>query len=97
VTPEERLAKIAELIPGPCPEPGIASGMDLCVCGSGEVWPCSITQAAWLARGLDIEEENRKVLAVVRREMAAEQAAWDALYEEDPEAARRKAMKDLGW
>lgn len=83
MTSGERLAQIAELIPA-CPEPGIAQGNDMCVCGSGEVWPCSITQAAWLARGLDIEEENRKVLAVVKKEMAAEEAAWEAFYEEDP-------------
>lgn len=76
MTTEERLAKIAELIPA-CPEPGIAQGNDMCVCRSGEVWPCGVTQAAWLACGLDIEEENRKVLAVVKQEMAAEFADWE--------------------
>jgi hypothetical protein len=97
VTPDERLAKIAQLLPSPCREPGIARGMDMCVCGSGEVFPCSITQAVWLAQGLDPAEENRRVLEPVKRQIAAEQAAWQALYEEDPEAARRQAMRELGW
>jgi hypothetical protein len=97
MTPDERLAKITELLPSPCPEPGIANGYDMCVCGTGEVFPCSITQAAWLARGLDIEEENRRVLAPVKAQMAAEHAAWEALNEVDPAAARRQAMRDLGW
>jgi hypothetical protein len=93
----ERLAKIAELLPNPCHEPGIANGMDLCRCGSGEVFPCSITQAAWLAAGLDVAEENRKALAPVKQQMAAEHAAWEALNEVDPAAARRAAQRALGW
>lgn len=77
MTPEERLDRIAELLPA-CPEPGIANGNDMCVCGSGEVWPCGGTQAAWLARGLNIEEENQRILVAVKQEIAAEQAAREA-------------------
>jgi len=95
MTDTERLAKIADLLPNPCPEPGIADGMD--TCGHGEVWPCSLTQAAWLTRGLDPDEENRKVIDGVKRQMAAEQAEWEALNEEDPEAARQYALRKLGW
>jgi hypothetical protein len=77
------LDEIAALLPGPCPEPGIAQGNDMCPCGSGEVWPCNLTRAAWLAAGADPEAEVRRVL--------------DALREQDPDAARRKAIRDLGW
>ena len=77
MTPEERLDRIAELLPE-CPEPGIADGNDMCVCGSGEVFPCSGTQAAWIARGLDIEEENNRILVGVKKQMAADEAAWEA-------------------
>ena len=91
------LGTIAELLPEPCREPGIADGNDLCPCRSGEVWPCSLTRAAWLAAGLDPAAEMRKVLDAAKRQMAAEQAEWEALHEEDPEAARRKALRDLGW
>lgn len=96
MTTEERFARIAELIVA-CPEPGIASGMDMCICGSGEVWPCSTTQAAWLAGGLTVEDEMRRQLEPVKQQMADKQAMWEALNEEDPEAARWLAAKDLGW
>lgn len=97
MTDQEKLAAIAGLLPGPCPEPGIADGNDMCVCRSGEVWPCSITRAAWLAAGADPEAEIRKVLDAAERRQAAEQAEWEALRDYDPEAARRKALEDLGW
>ena len=94
----ERLAKIAELLPGPCPEPGIADGMDMCICRSGEVFPCSTTQATWLARGLDPAEENRKALSKAKAQMAAEQLEYEAILgEEGEEAARQYAMRKLGW
>jgi hypothetical protein len=87
---------ISELLT-PCPEPGIADGRDLCPCGSGEVWPCKITRAAWLTAGLDPDAEMRKVLDAAKAAMAAEHAEWEALNEEDPDAARRYALRRLGW
>jgi hypothetical protein len=75
-TDSERLAVIAGLI-SPCPEPGVYDGNDMCVCRSGEVFPCSTTQAAWLARGLDVAEENHRVLEPARRQFEADAAAWD--------------------
>lgn len=91
------LAQIANLLPAPCGEPGIADGNDLCPCRSGEVWPCNVTRAKWLATGRDPEAEVRKVLDAAKATMAAEQAEWKALDEEDPEAARRYALRKLGW
>lgn len=67
---EERLAKIGELLPFPCLPPSIANGYDRCTCGSGQVWPCNLTRAAWLAAGLDPLTEMRKVTARVLSEMA---------------------------
>jgi hypothetical protein len=94
LTEKERLARIAELIT-PCPEPGIADGYD--TCGHGEVWPCDQTRAAWLAAGLDEEAEFAKVMADVRQRFDIEQAEYDAMYDADPEAARRYSMQRLGW
>jgi hypothetical protein len=92
----ERCRQIAGLI-SPCPEPGITDGRDLCPCGSGQVWPCDQTRAAWLAAGLDPDEEVRKVIAAADAAVRAEQAEWEALAEANPEAARRAAQKALGW
>jgi len=75
-TDTERFAAIADLI-NPCPEPGVYDGNDMCVCRSGEVFPCSTTQAAWLARGLDIAEANRAALEPGRRQFDAEMARWE--------------------
>lgn len=94
---EGTLTQIAGLLPSPCGEPGIADGNDLCPCGSGEVWPCSLTRAAWLATGRDPQAEMRKVLDAAKAAMSAEMAEWEALDEEDPEAARRYALRKLGW
>ena len=93
----ERLAKIAELLPGPCPPPDIAGGFDLCPCGYGGAWPCDQTRAAWLATGVDGDAEVQKACRAAAAEMEAEEAAWEALNEENPEAARRYAMRKLGW
>jgi hypothetical protein len=83
MTTEERLAKIAELLPAPCPEPGIAGGVDACVCGSGETFPCSITRAAWLARGLDPGEEIQMVLAPIKRQMG-DAGVWMVIWMRTP-------------
>ena len=94
---KERLEQIAELLPEPCGEPGIADGNDRCPCGSGEVWPCNLTRAAWLAVGRDPHAEMRKVFDAAKAAAAAEQAEWEALNETDPDAARRYALRKLGW
>jgi hypothetical protein len=96
VTPDERLAKIAEVLK-PCGAPDIAGGYDLCPCGSGEAWPCQMTQAAWLAAGLDLNTEVRKVTKAAEIEMAIEQEHWEELNAIDPAAARRYAARQLGW
>jgi hypothetical protein len=95
--PQDRLVQIAGLLPAPCCEPGIADGNDQCPCGSGQVWPCNITRAAWLARGLDPDAEIRKVLDKAKAAIAAETAEWEALSETDPGAARSDALRRLGW
>ena len=94
---EERLIRIAELIPGPCPPPDIAGGFDMCPCGSGQAWPCTSTQAAWLATGVDEAAQVRKACKAAELEMAIEQEYWEELNERDPEAARQYAMRQLGW
>lgn len=43
------LAVVAELLT-PCAPPDVANGWTLCA--HAEAWPCPITRAAWLARGL---------------------------------------------
>jgi hypothetical protein len=48
---ESFLALIAHLL-YPCPAPPATDHNELCPCGSG-FWPCRVTEAAWLARGLD--------------------------------------------
>lgn len=58
MTAPEQLAAIAALVE-PCPPPDVWNGYDLCVCGRGQVYPCDLTVAAWLARGLDPEVEQR--------------------------------------
>ena len=68
----DRLAAITELLPRPCPAPDIAGGYDRCTCGSGQVWPCNLTRAAWIAAGLDPRAEMDRVFAEVRRELAAD-------------------------
>jgi len=92
-----RLAKIAKLLPGPCPPPDIAGGFDLCPCRSGGAWPCDATRAAWLAMGIDEDAEVRKACKAAELEMAIEQEHWEALNEADPEAARQFALRQLGW
>lgn len=95
MTETERLAKIAELLPGPCRAPDVANGYD--TCSHGEAWPCNLTRAKWLAAGVDPDAEIRKVLDAAKAEMEAEQAEWEALNETDPAAARRYALRKMGW
>lgn len=51
-----RLAEIAERV-HPCPIPDALNGYDCCSHGP---WPCRLTEAAWLARGLDIDKERQR-------------------------------------
>lgn len=46
----------------PCSPPDVMNGYDLCPCGYGGTWPCAITEAAWLARGLNPVEEARRIM-----------------------------------
>jgi hypothetical protein len=48
---DARRALIAHLNQ-PCPAPPITQPSGLCPCGTG-FWPCHVTHAAWLARGLN--------------------------------------------
>lgn len=61
----ERLTRIAELLE-PCRFPIVRAGQALCQRHRGARWPCLITQAAWLARGLDPEDEAARVLTKLR-------------------------------
>ena len=36
-------------------------------CGHGGTWPCGTTRAAWLARGLDPDQEVRRIVQAVRQ------------------------------
>ena len=61
---EERLAGIAERI-SPCPAPDVMQGYDQCAHGT---WPCATTEAAWLARGIERDDEMRKLREHAERE-----------------------------
>lgn len=64
---EQRLQQIAQRLL-PCPVPDVADGWDLCA--HGLPWPCPSTEAAWLARGLDLGQQVRAQLAWLRGELA---------------------------
>ncbi len=76
--PEERLAKLADLL-RECPPPDMAGGYDQCAHGT---WPCSITQAAWLAQGRDRDQEMQAACQAAAREMQIEEASWETLQEQ---------------
>jgi hypothetical protein len=82
--PEERLAKLADLL-RECPPPNIAGGHDQCAHGT---WPCAITQATWLAQGRDRDQEVRAACQAAARQAELEQAGWEACQE--PQAAERE-------
>ena len=75
-----RLDIIATLI-RPCPPPDIAGGYDMCPCGDGCSWPCPTTRAAWIARGLDPDEQVQIACRKAAHEIACEEAAWEAMQE----------------
>lgn len=52
----------------PCPIPDVANGWDLCA--HALPWPCPTTEAAWIARGLDRDEQ----IAAAQRWLRGEQA-----------------------
>jgi hypothetical protein len=60
----DRRDQIAGLVK-PCPPPDMLGGRDLCPCGQGVSWPCGQTRVAWLARGLDPDQETRRIIQVV--------------------------------
>lgn len=66
---------IAALL-APCSPPDIAAGFDLCPCGRGGSWPCAVTKAAWLARGLDPTAEVRRICRTIHADWTAEEEGW---------------------
>jgi hypothetical protein len=70
----QRLALLALLL-HPCPPPNYSAGQDACTCGSGTIWPCSTTEAAWIARGQTPAEEVERVFRAVGEDIAFENIA----------------------
>ncbi len=64
---EARLQQIARRI-SPCPAADVAEGWDLCA--HVLPWPCPSTEAAWIARGLDRDEQIRAAQSWLRGERA---------------------------
>jgi hypothetical protein len=64
---EQRLQQIAQRVT-PCQIPDVAGGWDLCA--HGLPWPCPTTEAAWIARGLDRDEQVRAAQSWLRGERA---------------------------
>lgn len=65
---ERRLQQIAQRLT-PCPIPDATEGWDLCA--HGLPWPYPNTEAAWIARGLDRDEQVSAPLAWLRGERSA--------------------------
>lgn len=65
VDPQHALEEIARRI-SPCPPPDVFNGYDICPTHPSSGWPCSNTEAAWLARGLDRTEQVKAALAAIR-------------------------------
>ena len=86
-TSEERLTRIAELISA-CPAPDVMQGYDQCAHGT---WPCATTEAAWLARGIERDDEMRKLREYATREAQIEDAERET--QEEYEAARREGRR----
>lgn len=70
----QRLAFIALLLE-PCPPPKLADGYAECTCDTGVPWPCTTTQAAWMARGQSAETEVQAVYRGVGEDIAFENIA----------------------
>ena len=71
------LAKVQDLLKDhECGPPDIVNGYDMCPCGRGEAWPCEITRAAWIARGLDVDHEVTTYLRSLRDISIAELEGW---------------------
>jgi hypothetical protein len=77
VDAQRRLAGIAARVT-PCGPPNVMEGMDSCPCGVGGTWPCPITEAAWLARGVDRDDEVRRVMDRLRAEYLSDLATIQA-------------------
>jgi hypothetical protein len=64
----QRLAAVVELLGlRPCTPPDFCEGFDMCTCQSGAAWPCNRTRAAWLAFGLDVDDERRRIVRAAAR------------------------------
>lgn len=59
------MAAIAEVL-RPCAPPDFCEGFDMCTCQTGRAWPCDRTRAAWMALGLDVDTERRRIVAEQR-------------------------------
>ncbi len=69
--PNDALQRLWRLLPGPCPLPDIFGGYSDCAHGS---WSdCDQTTAAFLAAGLDPDEERRRILAKARADYIPEE------------------------
>ena len=64
---ELRLQQIAQRLT-PCPIPDVTEGWDLCA--HGLPWPCPTTEAAWIARGLDRDQQVHAHVEWLRGEHA---------------------------
>jgi hypothetical protein len=64
---EGRLLQIAQRLT-PCPIPDFTHGWDLCA--HGLPWPCPTTEAAWIARGLDRDDQVHAHQSWLRAEQA---------------------------
>lgn len=70
----DRLEEIAVRI-HPCRPPDLIHGRSLCRCNTGDDWPCAVTEAAWLARGLDPHIEAHRIINAIFEEHLGGDAA----------------------
>jgi hypothetical protein len=77
---QKKLATIAEHV-HPCPPPAVAQGYDSCEHGT---WPCRLTEAVWLARGLDPREQYAEAHRGWRADMMADALLSESVGDDAP-------------